>query len=243
MAIAYRLPLDIYDIKAWIGKVNSKTQTKYIYFIFFSGLLGAILSTLSILQWGHPPDRGAGQRRVLCCAGSVNSFPCFSVRPRYWLQDPQLNCTKNQKESLGMEKNSYVNSFEMFGRMCVLLDSAPVYREQRILNLGYRFIPAVQHGKVRYYMRDGGLVGFCTWLYLTNEESETMDYDGSEAFSRDSGDKLWVMDMVALDSVVCIAKDLRHYLTTVTGHDVAYWTRPNGRVGHAWRLKNDTTLP
>jgi hypothetical protein len=64
-----------------------------------------------------------------------------------------------------------------------------------------------------------------------------MDYDGSEAFSRDSGDKLWVMDMVALDSVIYIGKDMRHYLATVTDHDVAYWTRPDGRVGQAWRLK------
>jgi len=89
-----------------------------------------------------------------------------------------------------MEKNSDVNSFEMFGRMCVLLDSAPFYREQRIKNLGYRFIPAIQHGKVRYYMQDGALIGFCTWLYLTDLESRTLEYSGVEAFARESGDQL-----------------------------------------------------
>ena len=142
-----------------------------------------------------------------------------------------------------MEKNSVVNSFEMFGRMCVLLDSAPWYRDQRIRNLGYRFIPAIEHGRVRYYMREGSLVGFCTWLYLTDLESETMEYDGSEAFSRDGGDQLWVMDMVALDSVSYIAKDMRRHLGEVTDHDVAYWRRPDGRMGRAWRLKHDTVVP
>ena len=46
-----------------------------------------------------------------------------------------------------MEKISEINSFEMFGRMCVLLDSAPFYREQRILNLGYRFYSELYYTK------------------------------------------------------------------------------------------------
>ncbi len=141
-----------------------------------------------------------------------------------------------------MEKNSDVNSFEMFGRMCVLLDSAPFYREQRILNLGYRFIPAIQHGKVRYYMQGSSLIGFCTWLYLTDLESRTLEYSGEEAFARNSGDKLWVMDMVALDSVSYIAKDMRRYLGEVTDHGVAHWKRPDGRRGRAWRLRDDKVL-
>jgi hemolysin-activating ACP:hemolysin acyltransferase len=141
-----------------------------------------------------------------------------------------------------MKKNSVVNSFEMLGRMLVLLDSAPFYREQRIKNLGYRFIPAVVAGKVRYYMRDGGLVGFVTWCYLTDLESRTFEYDGNVAFARSSGDQLWVMDMVATDSVSYIAKDMRQYLGEVTDHDVAYWRRPDKRVGRAWRLKHDKTV-
>lgn len=140
-----------------------------------------------------------------------------------------------------MEKNSFVNSFEMLGRMCVLLDSAPFYREQRIKNLGYRFIPAVAAGKVRYYMRGDSLIGFVTWCYLTDLESRTFDYDGSVVFGRSGGDQLWVMDMVAVDSVSYIAKDMRWYLGQVTDHDVAYWRRPDKRVGRAWRLKHDKT--
>ena len=137
-----------------------------------------------------------------------------------------------------MEKNSDVNSFEMFGRMCVLLDSAPWYRDQRIRDLGFRFIPAIEHGKVRYWMRDGSLIGFATWCYMTFEEAETREYSGREVFSRSSGDQLWVMDMVAVDSVLYIARDMRQFLSDVTDHDVAYWKRPDGRQGNAWRLKH-----
>ncbi len=137
-----------------------------------------------------------------------------------------------------MEKISDVNSFEMFGRMCVLLDSAPWYRDQRIKDLGFRFIPAIEHGRVRYYMRDDSLIGFCTWCYMTFEEAETREYSGRDVFARAGGDQLWVMDMVAVDSVLYIARDMRQFLSDVTDHDVAYWKRPDGRQGNAWRLKH-----
>ena len=137
-----------------------------------------------------------------------------------------------------MEKISDVNSFEMFGRRGVLLDSAPWYRDQRIKDLGFRFIPAIEHGRVRYYMRDDSLIGFCTWCYMTCEEAETRKYNGRDVFARAGGDQLWVMDMVAVDSVLYIARDMRQFLSDVTDHDVAYWKRPDGRQGNAWRLKH-----
>ena len=129
-----------------------------------------------------------------------------------------------------MEKNSGINSFELFGRMCVLLDSAPLYREQSIRNLGYRFIPAVQHGKVRYYFRDNNLTAFVTWAYLTHDEAVTGSYNGNEVFSRTEGDRVWVMDMVAQDSVLYICRDMYKYLAEVTNHDYCYWRRGD-RIG------------
>lgn len=140
-----------------------------------------------------------------------------------------------------MEKNSSINPFEMFGRMCVLLDSAPHYREQSIKNLGFRFIPAIEHGKVRYYMRDGSLVGFCTWCFLTEEEGRTQKYNGREVFARTDGEQLWVMDMVATDSVVYIARDMRQYLLRpeTTGHDVGHWRRPTGRSCYARKFSRN----
>lgn len=135
-------------------------------------------------------------------------------------------------------KNLSTNSFEMLGRMAVLLDSAPYYREHPIKNLGYRFMPAIASGKVRYYMQGNSLIGFCTWCFKTDEEARTGEYDGTVAFSRDSGDQLWVVDMVALDSVLYIGRDMRRYLGEVTDHDTAYWKRPNQKIGRAWRLRH-----
>ena len=81
-------------------------------------------------------------------------------------------------------------------------------------------------------MRDGSLIGFATWCYMTFEEAETREYSGREVFSRSGGDQLWVMDMVAVDSVLYIARDMRRFLSDVTDHDVAYWKRPDGRQGN-----------
>ena len=87
-------------------------------------------------------------------------------------------------------------------------------------------------------MRDDSQIGFCTLCYMTCEEAETRKYNGRDVFSRTSGDQLWVMDMVAVDSVLFIARDMRQFLSDVTDHDVAYWKRPDGRQGNAWRLKH-----
>jgi len=118
----------------------------------------------------------------------------------------------------------------------VLLDSAPWYRDQEIKNLGYRFIPAVQYGKVRYYMDKESMVGFVTWAFLSKEEAETGVY-GPSVFSRQDGELLWVMDMVAIDSVSFIIRDLREYLSKETGHEVAYFRRGD-RIGSVARLRS-----
>jgi hemolysin-activating ACP:hemolysin acyltransferase len=118
----------------------------------------------------------------------------------------------------------------------VLLDSAPWYREQEIKNLGYRFIPAIEHGKVRYYMDNGRMTGFVTWAFLTREEADTGVY-GPSVFGRKDGPLLWVMDMVARDSVSFIIRDLREYLSNETKHEVAYFRRGD-RIGSVARLRS-----
>ena len=133
-----------------------------------------------------------------------------------------------------------INSFEMLGRMLPMLVTSPAYAEQSFENLGTRILLAVEYGKIRYYMRDDQLVGFVTWAYLSKEESETCEYKWVDIYSREHGEELWVMDMVALDSVVYIAKDIRRYLSDTTNHSIAYWRRPksrNRKLGKAWRLR------
>ena len=142
-------------------------------------------------------------------------------------------------ESQAPEKNSYINPFEMLGRVLPLLVTAPVYRDRSISELGTRIMAAVASGKIRYYFRGHSLIGFVTWAYFTSEEARTSEFDWNEVLMRSEGEELWIVDMVGLDSVLYICKDLRRYLSETTNHKVAYWRRSkNGRrLGKAWRLR------
>lgn len=128
----------------------------------------------------------------------------------------------------------------MLGRMLPLLITSPAYAEQSFESLGTRILLAVEYNKARYYMRGDRLIGFVTWAYLSKEESESLEYKWVDIYSREHGEELWVMDMVALDSVIYIAKDIRRYLSDTTNHSIAYWRRPesrNRKLGKAWRLR------
>ena len=126
-----------------------------------------------------------------------------------------------------------INSFEALGRIIPLLTAAPFYSTETLEESMPRFLNAIAYDKIRYYMRDDQMIGFVTWCFLTREESQSMEYSWDEAFSRQDGEELWVVDMVALDSVISIGKECRNYIFGVTGHKVAYWRRPNGRMGKA----------
>jgi hypothetical protein len=89
------LPLDIFDIKALIGKVNTLNTNKIhlfifflSFFIFFFGLLGQSGIDRGMASTTHPPKTNAIGRRVLCCAGWVKTFRCFSIGPRFKLRVP-----------------------------------------------------------------------------------------------------------------------------------------------------------
>ena len=84
-------------------------------------------------------------------------------------------------------------------------------------------------------MRDGSLIGFDLVLH-DFEEAETREYSGREVFSRTSVISC-VADMVAVDSVLYIARDMRRFLSDVTDR-MCVLKRPDGRQGNAWRLKH-----
>ena len=68
---------------------------------------------------------------------------------------------------------------------------------------------------------------------------KTGKFKWEEAFARDDGDQLWIVDMAATDGVLYLCKDFRRYISETTNHKIAYWRRSrNGRrLGKAWRLK------
>lgn len=79
--------------------------------------------------------------------------------------------------------------------------------------IGWRLLPALEHGRYRLYRGDGGEVrGFVSWGFMTRHEYETREYSGSEVFGRDDGECLVVVDMIApygRNDVVWICRDLR----------------------------------
>lgn len=90
------------------------------------------------------------------------------------------------------------------------------YKGFRCETINWRLAPAFHYGQYRVYRDPSGAVrGFVTWAFMTSEEFESLDYDGWEAFARDRGDILVIVDMVApygRSDVFRIGRDIRRVL-------------------------------
>ena len=81
--------------------------------------------------------------------------------------------------------------------------------------IAWRLLPALDSGQIKLFYRDDKCVGLVTWAFMTEEEFDTREYDGSEIFSRDSGDLLVVIDMIApggRSDVLWISRSMQKYL-------------------------------
>jgi len=132
-----------------------------------------------------------------------------------------------------------INPFETLGRVITILMAADVYKNEPLFKISSRLIHALGNNKLRVYGSGSCLEGFITWAYFTDEEVKTGKFKWEEAFARDDGDQLWIVDMAATDGVLYLCKDFRRYISETTNHKIAYWRRSrNGRrLGKAWRLK------
>jgi hemolysin-activating ACP:hemolysin acyltransferase len=81
------------------------------------------------------------------------------------------------------------------------------------------------------------MIGLTTWALLTEEEGRTGTYYGPEAFARDSGDQLWVMDQIlpaGKRQVIQAVRDLRTFF---------YDAYPEYPRVYAWRGPRSTSYP
>lgn len=88
----------------------------------------------------------------------------------------------------------------------------PKYGEYASKYIWYRLVSAYDNNKLHVYYNEGKPIGFITYCFLTNEETETLEWWGPEAFARESGDHLWFIDMVANGGradVLRICRDMR----------------------------------
>jgi len=107
------------------------------------------------------------------------------------------------------------------------------YKDYRSEVVGWRLVPADENGKLRVYYRETGEpYAMLTYCFLTEDEAKSMDWWGDEAFSRKSGDQLWVIDMIARggkDDVLAVSKDIRKFFyETYPEFETVYAMRGNG---------------
>jgi|TARA_R110000796_G_scaffold70093_1_gene159615 hemolysin-activating ACP:hemolysin acyltransferase len=90
------------------------------------------------------------------------------------------------------------------------------YSGYKIETIDWRLIPAIENKKIKVYYRGKKCVGFITWAWFTEEEFDTLDYNGAEVFKRNEGDMLYVVDLIipyGRSDVTHIVRDMRRYLS------------------------------
>ena len=132
------------------------------------------------------------------------------------------------------------SGFHLLGEVMEMASRFPFYNKRPISDLRRIFLPPIMHGKIRLYRKQQVLVGFATWTFLSDEEAKD-PHIHYKMFERQNGDQVWVVDMCSQNNVLYIARDMRTFLTEnimkYTGHERAYWNRPNkisnaGRIDH-----------
>lgn len=96
-----------------------------------------------------------------------------------------------------------------------------------------RLLPAEKHGRIKHYYDGSRYMGFVTWAWFTEEEARTLEY-GSGVFSRESGDVLRIVDMIAPGGnrdVFYIGKDIRSHLSMLYPEAEVAYAQRRGRVG------------
>jgi len=112
------------------------------------------------------------------------------------------------------------------------------YKDYRSEVINWRLVPADENEKLRVYYRETGEpYAMLTYCFLKEDEAKSMDWWGDEAFSRESGDQLWVIDMIARggkDDVLAVSKDIRKFFyETYPEFETVYAMRGNG-IRRGW---------
>ena len=93
--------------------------------------------------------------------------------------------------------------------------TTPPYSDYPCETIANRLIPAVRLARTRYfYDQNRVLRAFATYGFMTNDEFDTRNYWGWEVFSRNGGEKLVIVDMIApggKNDVLFVSRDLRKF--------------------------------
>lgn len=85
-----------------------------------------------------------------------------------------------------------------------------------------------------WYNADGSCRGFVIWAWMTAEEFETRLYSGEAIFSRDTGERLVFVDMIApkgVSDVLYFSRDLRKLFKVQFPDVETVWSHRGPRTG------------
>jgi cytolysin-activating lysine-acyltransferase len=100
---------------------------------------------------------------------------------------------------------------EAVGYMVGLCVFKNIYSHWSIASVGRLFIPPVLAGQFKLYFRNGECVGFVTWACLSDELSDAIrsEYIDPPYDAWNSGENIWIIDIVAPGLAPQIARDLQ----------------------------------
>ena len=86
------------------------------------------------------------------------------------------------------------------------------YKNFSCETISWRLLPAIDNNQIRLFHRDGKCVGLTTWAFMTQKEFDSKEYSGPEIFSRNDGEIMVIVDMIAKmgkKDVLWISKEMR----------------------------------
>jgi len=105
---------------------------------------------------------------------------------------------------------------DILGDALDLWTTVEPYRSYKSETIGWRLVPAIDNKRIRVYYRKEKCIGFVTWAWFTEQEFDTLEFDGVEVFKRNEGDLLYVVDLIipyGSADVFHIVRDMRKYLS------------------------------
>jgi hemolysin-activating ACP:hemolysin acyltransferase len=113
--------------------------------------------------------------------------------------------------------------------------TTPPYCDFPSKTIGWRLVPAFNHGRFKVWYDNNGLcTGFVTWAWMTDSEFETRKYTGSEVFARNYSDKLVFVDMIAINGVsdvLSMSRDVRNFCKRQFPDVETVWSHRGPRNG------------
>ena len=85
------------------------------------------------------------------------------------------------------------------------------FKDHKPEAIKWRLVPAFRNGRLLMLTRDGEVVGFAVWGWMTNREYETRKYSGEDVFTREIGDKIVITDSVINGGVPRFSRQMAEY--------------------------------